>query len=286
MTCSYTEAHLDPYKTILNMQGLPRDLSLSSETELLQQFVPELKRLRLGPPITIHSVAAAAAVEPLTRLPPGSYSTGSNGSGGGGDSSRALVAAVDSMGPRVEITCTFTIAAGHLPGRPFGISVLRRPGGSERTDLAVDMARGYVMIDGTKQHTAVRAGPILLPPPPPPAPAAYTATAATAAAVAAAGGRTGSNRADQNGATSAMDKNGSTTTTITTVWMHAIIDACVIEVIWNNRTALTTQVHPSAETSTGIALFGVGQGAVAEGGGGGVTAQCTAWRLAPANNTS
>ena len=62
--------NLDPYKTILNMQGLPRDLSLSSETELLQQFVPELKRLRLGPPITIHSAAAAAttaAAEPLAH---------------------------------------------------------------------------------------------------------------------------------------------------------------------------------------------------------------------------
>lgn len=269
------------------MQGLPRDISLSSETELLQQFVPELKRLRLGQPIAIHSAAAAAAAaaaaEPLTRLPPGSYSTGSSGSGAGGDSSRGLVAALDSMGPRVEIICAFTIAAGHLPSRPFGISVLRSPDGSERTDLAVDMTRGYVMIDGTKQHTAVRAGPILLPPSP--SPAVYTSTATTAE-VAVAGGGTGSNRADQNGATSATDKNESTTTTNTTVWMHAIIDACVIEVIWNNRTALTTQVHPSAETSTGIALFGVGRGVVADGEGGGVTAQCTAWRLAPANNTS
>jgi hypothetical protein len=272
------------------MQGLPRDLSLSSETELLQQFVPELKRLRLGPPITIHSAAAAAPgapapAEPLTRLPPGSYSTRSIGSGDGGD--WPPVAALDSMGPRVEITCAFTIAAGHLPSRPFGISVLRSPGGSERTDLAVDMARGYVMIDGTKQHTAVRAGPLLLLPPPPPASAAYTGATTTATAPGTAGGGTGSKRGDQNGATSATDKNGSTTTN-TTVWMHAIIDACVIEVIWNNRTALTTQVHPSAETSTGIALFGVVWGAAARGGGGGggVSAQCTAWRLALANNTN
>ena len=54
------------------------------------------------------------------------------------------------------------------------------------------------------------------------------------------------------------------------MWLHAMIDACVIEVIWDNHTALTTctQVAPGAETSTGIALFGVG---------GGVTAHVTVW---------
>jgi hypothetical protein len=199
---SYTEEHLDPFKTILNMQGLPRDISLSPETELLQQFVPELKRLRQGAPTTATK---------MTRS---------------GDS------LLGAMGPRLEITCAFSVAAGHTPSR-FGISVLRSPDGAEHTDLVVDRARGYVLIDGTKQHTAVRAGPFL--------PAAG---------------------------------NGSGGPTV--VWMHAVIDACVVEVIWNNRTALTTQVVPSANTSTGIALFGVG---------GGVTAHLTAWRLAAANNT-
>ena len=110
----------------LNMQGLARDLSLSSRRELLQQFVPELQALRTGPPVQATETAGTAAIME------GSFA--------------------------LEIFCRFTLVGGAV-ARPFGVSVLRSPDGVEHTALLVDLARGLVVVDGSAQATEPRAGP-------------------------------------------------------------------------------------------------------------------------------
>ena len=58
------------------------------------------------------------------------------------------------------------------------------------------------------------------------------------------------------------------------VWMHAFVDGNTIEVIFNNQTAITTQVYPKAEGG-GVEIFGTGKG---------VTVELNAWALEQANN--
>merc|ERR1711953_1297860 len=44
----------------------------------------------------------------------------------------------------------------------------------------------------------------------------------------------------------------------TEVSIHAIVDHSIIEVIVNNRTALTVYVTPSSSESVGVSLYGTG----------------------------
>ena len=63
----------------------------------------------------------------------------------------------------------------------------------------------------------------------------------------------------------------------THVWMHAILDGNTIEVIFNNRTAISAPyVGDLQEGDSGVQLFGVGNN--------GVKAQFRAWELLQANN--
>ena len=56
--------------------------------------------------------------------------------------------------------------------------------------------------------------------------------------------------------------------------VHAFVDGNTIEVIFNNQTAITTQVYPKAEGG-GVEIFGTGKG---------VTVELNAWALEEANN--
>lgn len=67
----------------------------------------------------------------------------------------------------------------------------------------------------------------------------------------------------------------------TEVTIHAIIDHSIIEVIVNNRTALTVYVTPSSTSSVGLALYGAGKDGTNVGK---VTGSVQAWELATANN--
>ena len=65
--------------------------------------------------------------------------------------------------------------------------------------------------------------------------------------------------------------------------LHTIVDHSLIEVIVNNRTALTVSVSPSGIAASGTAL--IGASAASEEGGGEVevTAQVDCWQLESAN---
>jgi len=67
----------------------------------------------------------------------------------------------------------------------------------------------------------------------------------------------------------------------TVVSMHIIVDHSIIEVIVNNRTALTVYVTPSSSESTGVAIYGTEAEGVNVGK---VTGNLTVWELSSANN--
>merc|ERR1711957_1118025 len=70
-------------------------------------------------------------------------------------------------------------------------------------------------------------------------------------------------------------------TNCTEVTIHAIIDHSIIEVIVNNRTALTVYVTPKSKRSVGVALYGAGNdGANANA----VSGKLQVWELEAANN--
>merc|ERR1712083_1095219 len=67
----------------------------------------------------------------------------------------------------------------------------------------------------------------------------------------------------------------------TEITIHAIIDHSIIEVIVNNRTALTVYVTPSSAASVGVQLYGVGKDGSNVGK---VSGMLQAWELDAANN--
>lgn len=115
-------------------QSLPRDVSLSSEYELLQKFVPELQLLRKS----------------------GTYRSVSGSSG----SRSALIAS--SM--QLEVVASFTFNISSPPAGPFGIAVLGSPDGRNSTKLLVDCTTGQdgsicrVGIDATNQSSTRTSG--------------------------------------------------------------------------------------------------------------------------------
>ena len=99
-------------KNVAASQSLSRDLSLSAEYELLQQFVPEYKMLRQ--PATFEQTIVAAA--------------------DGGSS----VTAHSAGSLQIEIVATFTFAA--MPKAPFGVTVL-----SGQAAITVDCANTTIL---------------------------------------------------------------------------------------------------------------------------------------------
>jgi len=117
-------------------QSLARDLSLSENYELLQQFVPELQMLRQ--PGT-HQILS------LPRLP--------------------NLPAQGSM--QLEVRASFTFSGKSPPTAPFGVEVLRAQDGSKATRLQVDCSHGLakctVGVNATAQggNRARAYGPLL-----------------------------------------------------------------------------------------------------------------------------
>ena len=109
-------------------QSLPRELSLGPDRRLRQAFVPELQRLRRGPPVV---ATAEAAWSPRP------------------------------VGMQCEVVATLpkACAAAHAG---CGVAVLANAKTATRITLATEL--GLVLVDATSQNnTAVRGGP--LPPP-------------------------------------------------------------------------------------------------------------------------
>ena len=118
---------MDPFAS----QSLPRDLSLSPDYELLQQFVPELKVLREGSGTSVNAAANTASTQ-------------------------------------LEIFAAFSVNISAPPTERFGVEVLVSPDGRNSTKLFVDCKRGHdgsmcsVGVDGsncTAKHRR-RPGPI------------------------------------------------------------------------------------------------------------------------------
>lgn len=180
----------DPFAS----QSLPRDLSLSSDYELLQQFVPELKVLR----------------DEYRAL---------SMSGNPNNSSSGLN--VPSM--QLEVVASFSFNVSSPPAAPFGVAVLGSQDGLNSTKLSVDCTRAEdgsmcrVTVDDSNQTGRVHTGPLL----------------------------------------PLIDQNQHPPPTgMITITLHAYVDHGIVEVIWNNRTAIAcTALAPNA-TWTMLQLFG------------------------------
>eukprot|EP00729_Bicosta_minor_P016635 gene16635-32831_t len=111
--------------------GLPQDLSVGADDQLLQAFVPELQSLRVGPSVKIEPITTqpfGQQLEIFASFSPPAQGSGVQGSGGG----------------KTEVV------------------VLRSESGAEGTMVGVDFESELVYIDGRKQgNSVVRAGPLL-----------------------------------------------------------------------------------------------------------------------------
>jgi sucrose-6-phosphate hydrolase SacC (GH32 family) len=175
-------------------QSLARDLTLSADYELLQQFVPELKVLRTPTSHTLH------------------YFDGS-----GNDDGSSVPADVKIGGSQqLEVVATFSWPASFEPSAAFGVTVL---GGA--ANLTIDCANALCQgqVNG-------KGGPIM----------------------------------------------PLKTRSIT---LHAIIDHAIVEVIYNNRTAMVVYAYPPSAAAKACSLFGVGSG---------VKGTIETWELKQANN--
>ena len=179
-------------------QSLPRDLTLSADYELLQQFVPELKVLRMPASHTLHSFDGS-------------------GGGGSGDDESSMPADVKIGGSQqLEVIATFSWAASFEPPAAFGVAVL---GGA--ANITIDCAGAPC-----QGHVNGKGGPIM----------------------------------------------PLKTRSIT---LHAIIDHSIVEVIYNNRTAMVVYAYPLSASAVAVRLFGVG---------GGLKGTIETWELKQANN--
>ena len=175
-------------------QSLARDLTLSADYELLQQFVPELTVLRM----------------------PGSH-TRHVFDGSGDDDGSSLPANVKIRGSQqLEVVATFSWAASFEPSAAFGVTVL---GGV--ANITIDCAKAPC-----QGHVNGKGGPIM------------------------------------------PLKTQSVT-------LHAIIDHAIVEVIYNNRTAMVVYAYPPSAAAKACSLFGVGSG---------VKGTIETWELKQANN--
>ena len=180
-----------------NAVSLTRELTLSDDLQLLQQFVPEYESLRI-PQTYARTVAGDG--EPRGHL-------------------RSPV-----TGQQIEVVARFEAPGITAKTAPFGVRVLGCP--NQFTEFKFWPEFGLFVVDATQQgNKAPRAGPLPL-------------------------------------------------TDIIT--MHAIVDRNIIEVIVNNRTALTVSTFPGAEECGGVSLFGVEEN--------GVRASMDVWQLEDANN--
>ena len=151
----------------------------------------------------------------------------------------------DEGGLQLEVFAHFGVGVG--AGR-FGFHVLRTASGSEGTEVGVDLGAGIVFIDGRKSGSC-DAMPWLCPhqlPDQPPSP--------RAAGLYPAGPLLGSRHE---------------------ITVHCFVDAVYVSCIFNNQTAITAMVTPSADASADVASFGAGANATIK-----------AWRLAMPKSTA
>ena len=187
------------------MQSLGRDLTLSKDYELLQQFVPELKMLRIVSSYTHHTVDGDQ-----------NDSTG-----------RAARKEVSVPGSALmEVVASFELSAKYFER-------------SSRDKAAVPPSNATLMETAPAFGVTVLGGG---------ATGEYTVTLAMTTKSATVRGK-GIPRAPAGGITGPLWGISSTVT------LHAIIDKGVIEVIFNNRTAIATNTKLESPNATEISLF-------------------------------
>lgn len=107
-------------------QGLPRELSLAPDRSLLQRFVPELEKLRVGPAINAYGRDAWFPRQ---------------------------------AGLQVEVRAQLPASCATTPNAACGVAVLGDALGATTVTLSTDL--GLVIVDATSQsNNAVRAGPL------------------------------------------------------------------------------------------------------------------------------
>ena len=148
---------------------------------------------------------------------------------------------------QLEVAAQFTISSNldvaTLPR--FGFTVLGVSGTDEATEIGVDLGLEIVFIDGRKSNSCA-AVPWQCPyQPPHPAP-----PSARAAGLYPAGPLLGSR---------------------TSINVHCYVDAVYVACIFNNQTAITAMVAPSARATAPVASFGTLEG---------VVTSIQSWRLA------
>lgn len=200
------------------LQSLPRDLSLATDgSGMLQQFVPELKMLRINgssdqlrvnspAPVIAPVSVAGAALQP--------------------DRLRSRL-----QTQQFELTCTFTVSPDADPYIVFGLNVLMSYDGQDLIPIGVSWPLQQVYVGS-------RAGPL------------YDAPLSIEAGSVPGDASLHSNVAEHVARSSIAAGPR-------TIWVHAIVDRQVITVIFNNRTAITAIQVPRDENSTLIEMFGV-----------------------------
>jgi sucrose-6-phosphate hydrolase SacC (GH32 family) len=173
-------------------QSLARDLSLSTDYELLQAFVPELRVLRMPSSHTSHEFDGDASAAD-TRHPSAVRIGGSQ---------------------QLEVVASFTWTASS-PNK-FGVSVL---GGAANLTIDCSTAACQGQVNG-------KGGPLM-------------------------------------------------PLQLKSVSVHAIVDGSIIEVIYNNRTAMVVYATPPSADAKAVSLFGTGAG---------VKGTIETWSLKQANN--
>ena len=200
-------------------QSLPRDLSLDPvDGSLRQAFVPELQSLRVD---GTHSSASAGT--PC-------------------DSTNGLE--VDG-GLQLEVIVRLSGSRGRA-----GVRVLAGAGGGEGTEVGVDFDSQIVFIDG-RQSNSCAAMPWLCPhqplaPTAPPSPRRD--------GLYLAGPLLGSSDAAGFANAGAVTDAGA----LAAVRVHCLVDGAFVSCIFNNQTAITAMVAPSAAATGSVAAFGSG----------------------------
>ena len=221
-------------------QGLARDLSLSSTYELLQRFVPELQTLRIPHPAVPVSSPSQSARTTRTR---------------GATRTPSLGHRQDPGSLQAEVLATFRFPEGPsnckaCVGGPLGVSILRSPGGASETRLGVRCS-------GTTRDTCVVGDLDACVP--------YPETKCKV-------GNT-TQWCYQPGVGPLLPAEGP----MRELQIHVIVDGAIVEVIFNNRTAMVIHANVSDPAHTGVALIGVDDKMA-------VQANLQTWALRPANN--
>ena len=171
--------------------------------------------------------------------------------------------------------------------RRFGIQVLQTADGAEGTQIGVDLDAQIVFIDGRRSKSCEAmpwlcpsyqpaVSPPSLPPPPPTAPALPPPP--PRAPLRSSVPDPPSPR--RNGLYLAGPLlGGDEHSAVTSLTVHCYLDGVYVSCIFNNQTAITAMVTPSADAVADVTTFGEGAGGDAGSSAGWMQVQVESWQL-------